>query len=378
MDSYDSQSGNLRITKTEAVPTQRSHEGARPSLAKSSDDIQQPKPPTKVTAHISHRGTTYTALSDSEQTTVTAGLPHLCHSIDRLSKEGYTLAANKTARTGSSAIPEHDETSSKCASALGSKPIAVVLDCEMAGTSTGGNELIQIAIIDFLSGEVLLQSLVNPTVPITAWRTEITGITAASMKAAVASGAALNGWQAARAELWRVVGPDTILVGQSLYHDLKVLQASHTKIIDTAILAFDAVLGEKLAYRRKRWGLKELCRDLLGINIRQPPRPGTVAVHDAVEDVLATRELVLLFLRNPAKVTAWAYKTKAAYEQDIEGGWANGWQNRSSGFASGRSFHKRPWVGFDDDNDRWNETLYEDQAFMSATPPEWDVDDWMD
>lgn len=199
--------------------------------------------------------------------------------------------------------------------------MAVVLDCEMAGTATGGNELIQIAVIDFLSGKVLLQSLVNPTVPIRSWRTHFTNITKASMEAAVARNEALEGWQAARTELLRVIGPDTILIGQSLHHDLKVLHTSHAKIIDTAILAFDAALGEAMADTRKRWGLQELCRDLLRINIRKYTQRGVLAVvvHDALEDVLATRDLVLCFLRSPGKVTAWAKAARIEHnKKDID------------------------------------------------------------
>lgn len=199
--------------------------------------------------------------------------------------------------------------------------MAVVLNCEMAGTATGGNELTQIAVINFLSGKVLLQSLVNPTIPIRSWRTHFTDITEASMKAAVARNEALEGWPAARAELFRLVGPDTILIGQSLHNDLKVLHTSYAKIIDTAILAFDVVLGEAMADTRKRWGLQELCRDLLRINIRKYTRRGALdaVVHNALEDVLATRDLVLRFLRNPAKVTAWAKSARIEHnKKDID------------------------------------------------------------
>ncbi|EFQ32415.1 uncharacterized protein GLRG_07685 [Colletotrichum graminicola M1.001] len=131
-----------------------------------------------------------------------------------------------------------------------------------SATCRGENELIQITMIDFLSGKVLQSCLVNPSRPIIDWREDITGISTV-----------LHDWEAARAELWRFADKERILIGQSVYSDLKVLHVSHSRIIDSAIVTADAVLGKNLKIR-KRWGLKTLCDELLGIRIRESSKKG--------------------------------------------------------------------------------------------------------
>lgn len=288
----------------------------QPTVNNESKHVPQ-QPRASSTLH--HRGIAYTVLSSAEQAAALPKLRCLCHSVQRLSKEGYAVAGSKNMAHSTKLFPATTATSAFAqeTSATTPKSAAIVLDCEMVGTvSVGNDELVHITAVDFLTGRVLLDSLVQPVPIITDWRTEITGITAASMKAATARGETLDGWKAARVELQRFMDADAILIGQSLYFDLQTMQASHDIVVDTAILAFDAVLGAAMSDQRKRWGLKELCRQLLGVDIRQPTRPGQKATHDALEDALATRELVLCFLNSPEKISKWATEAKAVHDLD--------------------------------------------------------------
>lgn len=258
-----------------------------------------------------HRGNEYTKLSPVEQGTIQRKLLDLCHSKERLEKEGYAFAdfplPTGSPRPADLPVPV-------AATAV----TAIVIDCEMAGTVDDDNELIHITIIDFFTGRVLLDQLVNPTRPIADWRTAITGIDAAMMQTAVQNNAALDGHEAACAELWEIAdknSPNTILIGQSLQKDLTVLHTTPhaTKVIDTAILTAEAILGAKKSIKmRKRWGLKELCESLFGIEIRRADGPSSsneeqeVVAHDALEDVLATREVVLSRLLIPDEFNRWA------------------------------------------------------------------------
>ncbi|KAI3539704.1 exonuclease [Colletotrichum filicis] len=135
-----------------------------------------------------------------------------------------------------------------CSDRIQSDPkyAALVIDCEMGGTEGGENELIQITILDFLTGNVLLsRRLVSPTRPILDWREDVTGLNATKVSAAIVRNEALDGWEAAREELWRYSDKETILIGQSVRNDLRVLHTSHARIIDSAIITADAVLGSK-------------------------------------------------------------------------------------------------------------------------------------
>ncbi|KXH33430.1 exonuclease [Colletotrichum nymphaeae SA-01] len=184
----------------------------------------------------------------------------------------------------------------------------------MGGTEGGENELIQITILDFLTGNALLSHrLVNPTRPILDWREDVTGLNATKMSAALVRNEALDGWKAARAELWRYSDKDTILIGQSVRNDLRVLHTSHVRIIDSAIITADAVLGAKSKIM-KRWGLEALCQELLGIQIRSPSWAAEgVLAHDDLEDCLATRELVLFCAQNPDQLKTWAQRTRKSF-----------------------------------------------------------------
>lgn len=78
------------------------------------------------------------------------------------------------------------------------KSRAVVVDCEMAGVLNGGNEVIQVCMTDYVTGKVLLNSLVNPTQKILGMRTAIHGVSKGRLRDAVARGEALSGWRGAR------------------------------------------------------------------------------------------------------------------------------------------------------------------------------------
>ncbi|KAI9767185.1 MAG: hypothetical protein M1839_004604 [Geoglossum umbratile] len=184
---------------------------------------------------------------------------------------------------------------------------AVALDCEMVGVIGGSTEVALLSVVDYLTGEVLVNSLVSPTKPVTSWRTQWSGITMAAMTTAITRGETLNGWRGAREELLRHIDAVTILVGHALHNDLNVLRIIHTQVVDSTILAQKAV-----DTTRRQWGLKQLCNELLHIDVQPTSRRG----HDCVEDTLAAREVVMWCTSNPQDLKRWAV---AARETTMEG-----------------------------------------------------------
>ncbi len=178
---------------------------------------------------------------------------------------------------------------------------AITLDCEMAEVEGLGNEIILICAIDYFTGAVLLNKLVDPGLKVLDWRTKIHGITGSTMETAVSQGLALAGWTEARAELWKLIDQSTILVGHALQHDLDILRMVHTRVVDSAILSRNAV-----GRHTPRWALQKLCKEFLGLEIRN----NTGGLHDCLEDVLATREVVLWCTRNKKGLEAWARAKK--------------------------------------------------------------------
>jgi DNA polymerase III epsilon subunit-like protein len=178
---------------------------------------------------------------------------------------------------------------------------AVILDCEMAEIQTPEGskkmELILLCVADFLTGEPLLNELVRPFGNVSDWRTRHTGATATDIDEAVKKGTALNGWRAARSKLWELIDSDAILIGHSLKNDLDILRIIHTKIVDSAILTSNA-MG---VHKGSQLPLQDLCKQLLGMTIQDHGKQG----HSCLEDVMATREVVIWCIKNPEALAEW-------------------------------------------------------------------------
>lgn len=185
---------------------------------------------------------------------------------------------------------------------LATKRLAVVVDCEMVAVAGGSSELAQLCAVDLVTAEVLVNSLIQPNGRVIDWRTRHSGMTRDRMALAVRNGQALPGWQAARAELWKHVDGDTILVGHALQHDLKALHLIHHRVVDTSILTRLAVGPDC----RRSWSLKALCAELANLVIQDHGRKG----HDCLEDTLATREVFLRCILGPEALERWAVQKR--------------------------------------------------------------------
>ncbi|KAL2795441.1 hypothetical protein BJX66DRAFT_302078 [Aspergillus keveii] len=178
---------------------------------------------------------------------------------------------------------------------------ALVLDCEMVGVLDANHretsEVVRVSAVDFLSGEVLIDTYVSPQGHVVSWRTKFSGVDAAILREKKREGKVISGWRAARTLLWSFIDAQTILIGHSLNNDLAVLGMVHTRVVDSAIMTRLAV-GEDC---QRHWALKILGKQFLDRDI-QTGNDG----HDCLEDTYAAREVVLWCLRNPFKLQAWA------------------------------------------------------------------------
>jgi len=178
---------------------------------------------------------------------------------------------------------------------------AVVLDCEMAGVASGAGEVIMLCVTEYVTGAVLLNRYVNPSEKITQMRSSIHGISKSTLNDAISQGQTLSGWEGARSELWKYIDDNTILVGHALENDLDGLRMIHPRVVDSGILSRKEVgvhyLGGSLA---------ALCSDLLNVEIRK----NKGATHDCLEDVLATREVVLFCTQNKEAFRSWGEAKK--------------------------------------------------------------------
>ncbi|KAF7116917.1 hypothetical protein CNMCM5793_005547 [Aspergillus hiratsukae] len=173
----------------------------------------------------------------------------------------------------------------------------VALDCEMVEVEGGSAEVAQICAVDILTGEVIVDKYVIPSKTVTDWRTPWSGMSQKLLEEMKEAGKTVDGWEEARKALWAHIDPDTIIVGQSLQHDLDIMRMVHLSVVDTAIFSREAVVKGC----KQNWGLQRLCKQMLDRDIQQSRRG-----HDCLEDTMATREVVLWCVRHPDKFQEWA------------------------------------------------------------------------
>ncbi|KAE8149230.1 ribonuclease H-like domain-containing protein [Aspergillus avenaceus] len=257
-----------------------------------------------------YSGNFFMTLNASEQEFIHASLVMQCHSLDRLQQQGYIMPVlmdgkenpRKTtiARANFQEMPRPLLT-------IRQRRRAVVLDCEMVRVSKGRREVALLSAVDFLTGEVLINNYVQPTAKVTDWVSKVSGVTPAAMAEAVAKGEAFHGWPAARRALFNFIDSQTILIGHSLNYDLEVLGIYPLMVVDSAILASEAVFGGSKF--KRLYGLKTLSEEFLQLNIQPDNR-----AHNCLEDTLTTRDVVLSYLWEPERWRVWAGDARAKHE----------------------------------------------------------------
>ncbi|KAH7316772.1 hypothetical protein B0I35DRAFT_479590 [Stachybotrys elegans] len=110
---------------------------------------------------------------------------------------------------------------------------AVSIDCEMGTADSGESELIRLSLIDYFSGQVLIDSLVYPNCKMAHYNTRWSGVTRRDMEDARRAGRCIFGRDRAREAVWRYVGPQTVVVGHAANGDLAALRWLHPRVADT-------------------------------------------------------------------------------------------------------------------------------------------------
>lgn len=182
---------------------------------------------------------------------------------------------------------------------------AVALDCEMGVSVYGEPELVRISLVDFFTGEILIDSLVYPRVRLLHLNTRYSGVTRGMLEGARQRNQCIRGGRdGAREQVWRYVGQETIVVVHGGSSDLLALRWKHERIIDTFVVegrrrqkqqqqqTTASAAGETAEAAMGGRSLKHLAEAMLGVSI-QRGRQG----HDSVEDAMARRWLVDWYVR---------------------------------------------------------------------------------
>ncbi|PAA83377.1 hypothetical protein BOX15_Mlig004156g3, partial [Macrostomum lignano] len=184
----------------------------------------------------------------------------------------------------------------------------LALDCEFVGCGYQGkdNMLARVSIVNQF-GTVLLDKFVQPTEPVTDYRTRVSGITARLLQS---RGEPFSEVHAAVAQLLR----NRILIGHAVKNDLKALRLDHPKADTRDTQTYRPF---RALFNGGRPGLKALTERLLGRRIQ-------TGRHDSVTDAQATMRLYTLVKRrweaelkaNKAGKKLAATSTRAKKSQD--------------------------------------------------------------
>src|SRR5699024_2278656 len=110
-------------------------------------------------------------------------------------------------------------------------------DCEMRVSVYGEPELVRISLVDFFTGEILIDSLVYPRVRLLHLNTRYSGVTRAMLEGARQRNQCIRGGRdGAREQVWRYVGQETIVVVHGGSSDFLALRWKHYRIIDTFVV----------------------------------------------------------------------------------------------------------------------------------------------
>ncbi|XP_010527919.1 PREDICTED: small RNA degrading nuclease 1-like [Tarenaya hassleriana] len=162
----------------------------------------------------------------------------------------------------------------------------IAVDCEMVLCEDGTEAVVRVGVVD-RELNVILDKFVNPNKPVTDYRTDITGVTAADIEKATLSMVDIQ------KKMRRFLSRDTILVGHSLNNDLKAMKIDHARVIDTSLI-FKFSNG----YKRRRPSLNNLCKSALGYEVRKDG-----AAHDCIQDAAAAMKLVLAVIEKGVDTT---------------------------------------------------------------------------
>ncbi|XP_070768381.1 interferon-stimulated 20 kDa exonuclease-like 2 [Enoplosus armatus] len=254
----------------QAPPRPNGASTKHPSLPTPRHNKSLPRPSS--TAGASH--------CSSKPSTSTHSLPSstAADSEGRREKPKGPVNAKSTASTPRpSASSGHKPTATQTSSGIPTKYLAI--DCEMVGTGPKGSisQLARCSIVSY-EGDVVYDKFINPSMPVTDYRTRWSGIRRSDLVNATP-------YSEARKEILRLL-MGKVVIGHAIHNDFKVLGYSHPGVLtrDTSRIS---LLNLKAGFAVNECAsLKRLTKAIFNRDI-QTGKKG----HSSVEDAKATMEL---------------------------------------------------------------------------------------
>jgi RNA exonuclease 1 len=162
--------------------------------------------------------------------------------------------------------------------AASDKKRLVAIDCEMV--RCGVKYVLAWLAVTSVDGEVLLDTLVKPSEPVTDYLTQFSGVSAEALADVTTTLAD------ARERLFAVIDADTFICGHSLENDFHALELVHERVLDTSVLYPRGAVSSRF----QKHALRYITQKYLQRQIQ------TGDCHSPTEDASAAMELTLLKL----------------------------------------------------------------------------------
>lgn len=166
-------------------------------------------------------------------------------------------------------------------------PKVFAIDCEMC-KSYDKAVLTRVTVVAE-DGNVIIDELVKPDVPITDYVTQFSGITFETLKYVNTR------LRDVQRMICNTISSNDIMIGHSLENDLEALKIRHPIIIDTAVIYQNPTRG--YSFYNSKPALRNLARRYLQRSIQTGGSNG----HDSAEDALACLDLFKLKIKHGAK-----------------------------------------------------------------------------
>ncbi|XP_042345749.1 interferon-stimulated 20 kDa exonuclease-like 2 [Plectropomus leopardus] len=194
----------------------------------------------------------------------------------RHEKPKDTVKSNATTSTH---LPSASSSNKSAATPTGIPTKFLAIDCEMVGTGPKGSisQLARCSLVNY-DGDVVYDKFINPSVPVTDYRTRWSGIRRSDLVNATQ-------YSEARREILRLL-MGKVVVGHAIHNDFKVLGYAHPAALtrDTSRIP---LLNLKAGFAEHECAsLKRLTKAIFNRDIQTGKRG-----HSSVEDARATMEL---------------------------------------------------------------------------------------
>jgi RNA exonuclease 1 len=182
-------------------------------------------------------------------------------------------------------------------------PQVIAMDCEMCETADpvsglkDSRALCRISVVDVMTNEVLLDTLVKPAWPVSDYRTWVNGIGEENLESVQFT------LRHAQAFMMKLCSEETVIMGHALQNDLAAIRMIHHSVADSAYLF--PVKDQPNA----SISLKDLTKSVLGVDM-----PKT---HDSVNDTRMSMECLKHWLKHDGKVDSIVREEKATYGSQL-------------------------------------------------------------